>query len=144
MALREAAGVGLRIEPGDSDLARAQLLRTGAVDFALTVVGGSLVAQEGVFEFGAKDWGPQKVRLVLASSGEPFQPVITAGAKRRAGRGCESPCPATVLRWVPDKRCALFGMTARGEKTRYGASGLLRGGLNFDDVPRQGETLCVL
>ncbi|HKY93974.1 MAG TPA: TAXI family TRAP transporter solute-binding subunit, partial [Kiloniellales bacterium] len=75
-ALREATGTELTVEPRDSDLARAELLRSGAVDFAVTAVAGSLAAQEGVFDFAAKDWGPQKVRLVLASSGEPFNYAI--------------------------------------------------------------------
>lgn len=75
-ALREATGTTLRVEPRDSDLARAELLRSGSVDFAVTAVAGSLAAQEGVFEFAAPDWGPQKVRLVLASTGELFNYAI--------------------------------------------------------------------
>ena len=79
-ALREV-GVELRIQPDDSDLARAELLRSGAVEFAATAVGGSVAAQEGVFEVAARDWGPQKVRMVLASTGELFTYAIAiAGA----------------------------------------------------------------
>ncbi len=75
-ALRSAAGVELRVQPADSDLARAELLRSGAVEFAATAVGGSVAAQEGVFDFASKDWGPQKVRMVLASTGERFNYAI--------------------------------------------------------------------
>lgn len=74
-ALREA-GVELRIQPADSDLARAELLRTGAVEFAATAIGGSVAAQEGVFDFAGREWGPQKVRMVLASTGERFTYAI--------------------------------------------------------------------
>lgn len=79
-ALREAAGVELSVEPGDSDLARAELLRSGAADFAVTAVAGSLAAQEGVFDFATADWGPQKVRLVMASTGELFNYAIAIAA----------------------------------------------------------------
>lgn len=74
-ALR-GAGVELRIQPADSDLARAELLRTGAVEFAATAIGGSVAAQEGVFDFAGRDWGPQRVRMVLASTGERFTYAI--------------------------------------------------------------------
>jgi len=75
-ALKEAADVTLRVVPADSDLARAELLRSDAVDFAVTAVAGSLAAQEGVFEFAARDWGPQPMRLAMASTGELFSYAI--------------------------------------------------------------------
>jgi TRAP transporter TAXI family solute receptor len=39
------------------------------VDFSATGVGGSFMAQEGVFEFGNPNWGPQPVRVLLANNG---------------------------------------------------------------------------
>ena len=71
-ALREAAGVKLSIQPTHGDDFTGELLRRDAVDFEATAVGGSIAAQEGVFEFARKDWGPQKVRLVLANTAEPI------------------------------------------------------------------------
>jgi uncharacterized protein len=71
-ALKDAAGVELRIEPAATDVARTDLLRQGAVDFSATAVGGSVAAQEGAFDFAGKDQGPQKVRLVLANTAEPI------------------------------------------------------------------------
>lgn len=68
-ALKKAAGVDLRVLPGKNDVARSEPLRQGKVHFSATGVGGSFMAQEGVFEFGAKNWGPQPVRLLLANSG---------------------------------------------------------------------------
>lgn len=72
-ALQEAAGVTLNIHPTLGDEFTGELLlRRDAVDFVATAVGGSIAAQEGVFEFASEDWGPQAVRLVLANSAEPI------------------------------------------------------------------------
>lgn len=71
-ALQEAAGVKLSIHPTLGDDFTSELLRRDAVDFEATAVGGSIAAQEGVFEFTRKDWGPQRVRLVLANTAEPI------------------------------------------------------------------------
>ena len=71
-ALQEAAGVTLDVHPSLDDAFMGELLRRDAVDFYATAVGGSISAQEGVFEFAGEDWGPQKVRLVLANSAEPI------------------------------------------------------------------------
>ena len=76
VALKDAAGVDLRIEPANTDAARTDLLRTGKVEFSATAVGGSVAAQEGAFDFAVKDWGPQKVRLVLADNSEPIDYAI--------------------------------------------------------------------
>jgi uncharacterized protein len=71
-ALRAAAGVRLNIQPSDRDVVGVEALRQGAVDFEATAVDGSIAPQEGVFEYASKDWGPQKVRLVLANTDEPI------------------------------------------------------------------------
>jgi uncharacterized protein len=68
-ALKEALGVDLRVLPGKNDVARTEPLRQGKVEFSATGVGGSFMAQEGAFEFGKKNWGPQPVRVLLANNG---------------------------------------------------------------------------
>lgn len=68
-ALQEAAGVNLRVLPGKNDVARTEPLRQGKVDFSATGVGGSFMAQEGVFVFGKENWGPQRVRVLMANNG---------------------------------------------------------------------------
>ncbi len=68
-ALQEAAGVNLRVLPGKNDIARTEPLRQGKVQFSATGVGGSFMAQEAVFQFGAENWGPQSVRVLLANNG---------------------------------------------------------------------------
>lgn len=68
-ALKNEAGIDLRVLPGKNDVARTEPLRQGKVHFSATGVGGSFMAQEGVFAFGKKNWGPQPVRVLLANNG---------------------------------------------------------------------------
>ncbi|MEM9147486.1 MAG: TAXI family TRAP transporter solute-binding subunit [Pseudomonadota bacterium] len=68
-ALKNALGTNLRVLPGKNDVARSEPLRQGKVDFSATGVGGSFMAQEGVFQFGAENWGPQPVRVLMANNG---------------------------------------------------------------------------
>jgi TRAP transporter TAXI family solute receptor len=68
-ALKNEMGVNLRVLPGKNDVARTEPLRQGKVQFSATGVGGSFMAQEGVFAFGTPNWGPQKVRVLLANNG---------------------------------------------------------------------------
>ncbi|MEO1191626.1 MAG: TAXI family TRAP transporter solute-binding subunit [Pseudomonadota bacterium] len=68
-ALKNVVGTDLRVLPGKNDVARSEPLRRGRVQFSATGVGGSFMAQEGVFAFGAETWGPQPVRLLLANNG---------------------------------------------------------------------------
>lgn len=68
-ALKNATGTNLRVLPGKNDVARSEPLRQGKVQFSATGVGGSFMAQEGVFQFGAKNWGPQAVRVLIANNG---------------------------------------------------------------------------
>ena len=63
-ALQEATGTNLRVLPGKNDIARTEPVRQGKVQFSANGVGGSFMAQEGVFQFGAKNWGPQPVRIL--------------------------------------------------------------------------------
>lgn len=68
-ALQESTGVNLRVLPGKNDIARTEPLRQGKVQFSANGVGGSFMAQEGVFQFGAENWGPQPVRVLAANNG---------------------------------------------------------------------------
>ncbi len=68
-ALQNATGTNLRVLPGKNDVSRSEPLRQGKVSFSATGVGGSFMAQEGVFEFGGENWGPQKVRVLVANNG---------------------------------------------------------------------------
>jgi hypothetical protein len=78
-ALKEAYGVSLRVLPGENDISRTVPLREGRVDFSATGVGGALFAQEGMFECGGREWGPQPVRPLLISNPDS-NPSIGAAA----------------------------------------------------------------
>ena len=64
--MKDKYGTDLRVLPAGNDVARLAPLRAGrAVSSAMG--SGTYFAQEGVFEFGAKEWGPQALQLVLSS-----------------------------------------------------------------------------
>lgn len=64
--MKDKYGTDVRVLPAGNDVARLAPLR--AKRAAVSAMGsGSYFAQEGVFEFGAKEWGPQSLQLVLSS-----------------------------------------------------------------------------
>jgi len=64
--MKDKYGSDLRVLPAGNDVARLAPLRAGrAVSSAMG--SGTYFAQEGVFEFGAKEWGPQALQLMLSS-----------------------------------------------------------------------------
>ena len=77
-ALKQKYGVNLRVLPGKNDVSRTLPLREGQVQFSANGVGGSYLAQEGVFEFGAKGWGPQPVRVLLLNNSDQVLTVVAA------------------------------------------------------------------
>lgn len=77
-ALKQRYGVNLRVLPGKNDVSRTLPVREGLVQFSANGVGGSYLAQEGVFEFGAKQWGPQPVRGLLLNNSDQVLTVIAA------------------------------------------------------------------
>jgi uncharacterized protein len=77
-ALKNKLGVDLRVLPGKNDVSRNIPLRDGRVPFSANGVGGSYLAQEGVYEFGARDWGPQAVRSLILNNSDALLTVVTA------------------------------------------------------------------
>src|SRR5215208_1981257 len=64
--MKDKYGTDVRVLPAGNDVARLAPLRAGrAVSSAMG--SGSYFAQEGVFEFGAKEWGPQPLQVLLSS-----------------------------------------------------------------------------
>ena len=64
--MKDKFGSDLRVLPAGNDVARLAPLRAGRA--ASSAMGsGTYFAQEGVFEFGTKEWGPQALQLVLSS-----------------------------------------------------------------------------
>jgi TRAP transporter TAXI family solute receptor len=64
--MKDKYGTDVRVLPAGNDVARLAPLRAKrAVASAMGT--GAYYAQEGMFEFGARDWGPQKLQLILSS-----------------------------------------------------------------------------
>jgi len=57
----------VRVLPAGNDVARLTPLKTGRAQTSAMGI-GTYFAQEGVFEFAVKEWGPQQLRLMLAST----------------------------------------------------------------------------
>lgn len=65
-ALKDRYGTDLRVLPAGNDVARLGPLKAGRAEASAMGI-GAYFAQEGVFEFATKEWGPQRLRLVLSS-----------------------------------------------------------------------------
>jgi TRAP transporter TAXI family solute receptor len=64
--MKDKYGTDVRVLPAGNDVARLAPLRANRA--VVSAMGsGTYFAQEGVFEFGAKEWGPQPLQLVLSS-----------------------------------------------------------------------------
>jgi uncharacterized protein len=77
-ALKNKYHVNLRVLPGKNDISRNIPLRDGKVPFSANGVGGSYLAQEGVYDFGSRDWGPQAVRALLLNNSDALLTIVTA------------------------------------------------------------------
>lgn len=62
--MKNKLGVNLRVLPGKNDVSRLSPVKSGKAQFTATG-SDSVYAQEGVFTFGGKKWGPMPVRLLL-------------------------------------------------------------------------------
>jgi TRAP transporter TAXI family solute receptor len=64
--MKDKYSTDVRVLPAGNDVARLAPLR--AKRALMSAMGsGTYFAQEGVFEFGAKEWGPQSLQLLLSS-----------------------------------------------------------------------------
>lgn len=66
-ALKDKHGTDLRVLPAGNDVARLAPLRANRAQASAMGV-GSYFAQEAVFEFATREWGPQPLRLMLAAT----------------------------------------------------------------------------
>ncbi len=76
-ALKDHFGVSLRIVPGKTDISRLAPLMTDKVQFSANG-SGTYFASEGVFNFAARDWGPQPLRLLMSATSDANLSVATA------------------------------------------------------------------
>jgi uncharacterized protein len=77
-ALKNHLKVNLRVLPGKNDVSRNLPLREKKVQFSANGVGGTYLAQEGLYEFGAKEWGPQRLRLLMLNNADALLTIVTA------------------------------------------------------------------
>ena len=77
-AMKQKYGINLRLLPGKNDVSRTLPLRQGQVQFSANGIGGTYMSQEGIFEFGAKNWGPQATRVLMLNSSEQLLTVMAA------------------------------------------------------------------
>lgn len=123
-ALQDAVGINLRVLPGKNDVSRTEPLRQGRVQFSATGVGGSFMAQEGAFDFGADNWGPQPVRVLLANNGGAISLAV----------GVAGDLGIETFADLRGKRVAyVVGAPALNVNTE---AYLAYGGLTWDDVTR--------
>lgn len=132
-ALQEKLGVNLRVLPGKNDIARTEPVRQGKVQFSANGVGGSFMAQEGVFQFGSENWGPQPVRVLAANNGGTvgLAMAVAAEACEKVGKpGCEgfeySDLKGMRVAWVKGAPALNVNNQAY----------LAYGGLTWDDVEK--------
>jgi TRAP transporter TAXI family solute receptor len=64
--MKDKYGSDVRVLPAGNDVARLQPLRVGRASIS-AMGAGVYFAQEGVFEFATKEWGPQAVQITLSS-----------------------------------------------------------------------------
>ncbi|PDT76645.1 TAXI family TRAP transporter solute-binding subunit [Bradyrhizobium sp. C9] len=64
--MKDKYGTDVRVLPAGNDVARLAPLRARRA-ISAAMGSGTYFAQEGVFEFGAKEWGPQPLQLLLSS-----------------------------------------------------------------------------
>ncbi len=64
--MKDKYSADVRVLPAGNDVARLAPLRANRA-VASAMGAGSYFAQEGVFEFGAKEWGPQPIQVLLGT-----------------------------------------------------------------------------
>ncbi len=65
--LKDKYNADVRVLPAGNDVARLTPLKAGRAQASAMGI-GTYFAQEGVFEFAVKEWGPQPLRLMLSST----------------------------------------------------------------------------
>ena len=121
-ALKNKMGVNLRVVPGKNDISRMVPLRESKVQFSATGL-ASFFSMEGVYEFGAKEWGPQETRILL-----------TANADSNLALGTAKDANIRTLKDLKGKRLAwVLGAPALNENL---TAMLSFAGLSWSDVTK--------
>ncbi|WIM13178.1 TAXI family TRAP transporter solute-binding subunit [Enhydrobacter sp.] len=119
-AFKQRHGSDLRVLPAGNDVARLAPVKAGRAQVAANGT-GTYFAQEGVFEFGLRDWGPQRLRQLLHSND-----------CNGAALGVAKDTGVTELKGLRGKR---VGMVVGSPALNQNALGMLAfGGLSAADV----------
>jgi TRAP transporter TAXI family solute receptor len=81
--MKDKYSTDIRVLPAGNDVARLAPLRAKRAQVS-AMGSGTYFAQEGVFEFGAKEWGPQPLQLLLSTvdcNGASLGVAADAGVK---------------------------------------------------------------
>ncbi len=113
-------GISVRVLPGKNDVSRLAPLRDDKAQYSLTG-SESTYAQEGLYLFGAKDWGPQPITQLIMAVSDGTSAVATA---KDAG--------IKTLADLKGKRVAFVKGAASLQNSMRGM--LAFGGLTWDDV----------
>jgi TRAP transporter TAXI family solute receptor len=119
-SLKDKNGTDVRVLPAGNDVARLAPLRADRAQASAMGIGGYF-AQESVFEFAVKDWGPQQLRLILAAMDCN---AISLGVAKDTG-----------VQQVKDLRGKRIGMVVGSPALNQNALAVLAfGGLTRSDV----------
>jgi len=119
--LKNETGTNLRVLPGKNDVSRLAPLRENTAQFTATG-SDNIYAQEAVFTFGEKEWGPQPTRLLMLNYADGASVALATAADANI----------KTLKDVKGKRVAWI----RGAPALNQAVGcmLAFAGLSWDDV----------
>ena len=124
-ALKQSSGTNLRVISAGNGVAQQSTLKTKRADFVLAGF-DVYFAQEGAFQFGARTWGPQPVRLALTSlTDQSFALAIAPDLAENV----KSPADLAGLR-------VAFVQGSPSIEGALNALILACGGLTWDDVTR--------
>src|SRR6266480_5762418 len=65
--MKDKYSTDVRVLPAGNDVARLAPVRAGRA-MVSAMGSGSFFARDGVFEFGAREWGPQPLQMILSST----------------------------------------------------------------------------
>ena len=146
--LKEKYGADTRVLPAGNDVARLQPLRAGRASISAMGV-GVFFAQEGLFEFASKEWGPQPLQITLSSvdcNGLSLAAAGDIGVKTMAdlkGKRIGFVVGSPALNQNALAMLAFAGITAKDVKIVEFASNnaMWKGAINNDSDAQFGSTI---
>ena len=115
--LKDKNGTDVRVLPAGNDVARLAPLRADRAQASAMGI-GTYFAQESVFEFAVKEWGPQQMRLILSATDCN---AISLGVAKDTGVSRSRTCAASAIAMVvgsPALNQNAFAVWPSGDLTR--------------------------